>query len=133
MCGYTKTLLRCTGATFGMTYNGICLGVRLDFDSEPFGGISWMTPALDTFDKAKDRRVGTAYGFDFLLQLFNALDIEKLDDLKGRYFYALSNGPTGWGHSSSEWAGFERLGMDGGKRLIFKDIAAEWMTEGDGE
>ena len=121
-----RTLVRCTGAGFGMTYNGMAIGLVLSFEMEPDGSISWTTPCLDTFDHDKNRRVGTAYGLDFLLQLLDVLGVEMVSELKGRYFYVLSADPTGWGRSSESWTGFERLGMDGGKRLVFADVAAEW-------
>jgi hypothetical protein len=129
---YEKTLVRCKEASFGFTYNGLALGITLTLDVEPAGGIGWTTPCLDTWSHGKDRRMGTAYGMDFLLQFFTFFGIDNLTKMVGKYWYVLAaEGDAGWGKSSSNWVGFERLGIDTGARLIFKDIADEWGVGND--
>lgn len=45
-----------------------------------FGGYT-----LDRFDKAMDRRIGTAYGMEFISRIMQTIGVEKWEDLKGKY------------------------------------------------
>lgn len=54
----------------------------LDYDSssQGFGGYS-----LDGFNKELDKRVGSAYGMEFIKRVLNVLEVDNWENLKGKY------------------------------------------------
>lgn len=56
----------------------------LSFD---FGGFHQGMGAygLCHFDKQQDRRVGTAYGCDFIMRVMRVLEVERWADVKGQH------------------------------------------------
>ena len=65
----------------GVEDNGILMlhiGLKYDGGGQAFGGY-----ALDTYDDAKKRRVGTAYGTEFILRVIQTLRVYDLFKLKG--------------------------------------------------
>ena len=46
--------------------------------------------ALDEYDKALDRRVGSKEGMDFIIRLLRACGVDKWESLIGRTVYAVS-------------------------------------------
>lgn len=58
------------------------------------GGCGYGGYALDTYDEVKKMRVGTAAGLDAIMQLMKTLEVEKWEDLKGKYVRCET---TGWG------------------------------------
>lgn len=90
--------------------------LRFAGSGQGFGGF-----VLDTFDKARDRRVGTAMGLDFVLRLLALFDVDRLDAIAGRYVYALREG--GW---NSPIIGLELPEPDGGGRFMVADWQREW-------
>lgn len=41
--------------------------------------------ALDTYDKAADKRVGTAVGLSAIMELLDTLEVDEWEQLKGQY------------------------------------------------
>jgi len=95
--------------------------VHLTFagSGQGFGGY-----ILDTFDKARDRRVGTAMGLDFVLRLLALFDVDRLDDIRGRYVYALRS--DGW---NGPIIGLELPEPDGGAKFMVEDWRREWTPQ----
>ena len=54
--------------------------VKGDMLNQGFGGY-----ALDTYDKQFKRRVGTAYGMEWLIRLMNTVGAREFKELKGMY------------------------------------------------
>lgn len=71
-----------TGATFGIEDHGILtmmISIAKDNGTcQGFGGY-----ALDTYDKETGKRVGHAAGTDWILRLFEALNITEIGGMKG--------------------------------------------------
>jgi hypothetical protein len=84
--------------------------------TQGFGGL-----ALDTYDDARDRRIGTAMGLDFVMRLLDLFGVNKLDDIRGRYVYAVRDfencGPI---------IGLELPEPDGGARFMLDEWREEW-------
>ena len=70
-----------------------------DFGSQGVGGI-----ALDQWDEAKQRRVGTAYGCEMIRQLLLFFNVNNLEEVKNQVVYVLGEGeglsfkPKGFRH-----------------------------------
>lgn len=94
-----------------LNYGGSCQG---------FGGY-----ALDTYDKEKKRRVGTAAGTDLILKLLNLFKVSKLDDIEGRSVFALRDSDN-W---TSSIVGLKLPDFDGGEELLISDWQKEWFPE----
>jgi hypothetical protein len=72
-----------TGTHLGIEDHGILtFFLYLEFDGyhQGFGGY-----ALDTYDKENKMRIGTAYGTDCILNILKVLEVNKWEDLKGKY------------------------------------------------
>jgi hypothetical protein len=84
---YTAQLGKIESVTFGIEDHG-CMNIRMCFD---FGGSGqcYDMGILDTYDKKKEHRVGTAYGLDLIRQLLNYFGVDKLDDIVGKLAYAI--------------------------------------------
>lgn len=70
-------------ATLGIEDHGI-LTVSLCFEYECgcqcFGGY-----AMDSYDKTKKRRIGTAYGMEFVIRVMNTVGVTEWSQLKGKH------------------------------------------------
>lgn len=53
----------------------------LDYGGERqvFGGYS-----LDTYNKELDKRIGTAYGLEFIINILETVGVDKWEELKGK-------------------------------------------------
>lgn len=72
-----------TSATLGIEDHGI-LTVGLCFEYE-CGGQCFTGIALDQYDKAKKRRVGTAYGTEFVLRVLATVGVSEWSQIKGKH------------------------------------------------
>jgi hypothetical protein len=118
-----KELGKVESVSFGPICNGIMSSyVALDFGGscQGFGGY-----VLDDFDKKKDRRVGSAAGMDWMMQLFQLFDVESLDAMKDKAVYAIRDKPYG------KIIGLETPAFDGSRKFIIADWLAAWFPEGD--
>ncbi len=72
-----------TGTMLGIEDHGIMTcNLQMEWPShfQGFGGY-----CLSTFNKQLNRRVGTAYGMQFILEILETVGVEKWEDLKGKY------------------------------------------------
>lgn len=74
--------------------------------------------ALDEYDKTLERRVGTAYGCEFLIRLMRACGVDEWSKLKGRTVYAVRDG-DGFGATV---IGIEPLPTEPGEAFMFADL-----------
>ena len=77
---------------------------------------------LDTYDKQLDRRIGTAYGCEFIRQLLVLFNCDSLEDLVNRDIFILGEGED----INFKPKGIQLLRADGGQQLIFDNILQEF-------
>ena len=95
--------------------------IHVDYEegcSQGIGGI-----ALDTYDKEKKERVGTAYGCEMIRRILIALNVDDFSDMKGKQV---------WVYGEGDGLGFKPNGIGSlrtehdGKPVIFSDVAKEF-------
>lgn len=82
-----------TGTMLGIEDHGIFTAfIFLDGDSWGcgFGGY-----AMDGWSEAEKRRIGTAFGIEFIREVLAVVGVEKWEDLKGKHVRAESTGLGG--------------------------------------
>lgn len=77
---------------------------------------------LDEWDKDKKRRIGTAYGLEFIKRTMKACGVSEWEKLKGRTIYVLKES-DGW---NAKVLGIEPLPTENGETFIFDDLAKEY-------
>lgn len=78
---------------------------------------------LDTWNKEKQRREGTAAGTDLLIRLLELFKVDEIGKIKGRYAYALrekGHGPI---------IGLQLPEADGGKTFLISEWQQEWFPK----
>ena len=65
------------------------LNVNCFVSYEDFGSQNIMNIVLDTWDKEKQKRVGTAEGMTFLIDLLDFFGVNNLTEVKNQYIYVL--------------------------------------------
>lgn len=48
-------------------------------------GVGFGGYAMDSWDQSKKRRLGTAFGTEYILRLLDVIGVSKWEDLKGKY------------------------------------------------
>lgn len=124
---YEKHLGKVTSAYLGMQDRGfLTFMITIDYDDAGTQGFGNF--ALCTWDKEKDRRVGTALGADAIIKLLTLFKVDTFDKIKGRTVFALKDKGKDGG-----WAGFIRgieiPKFDGGGRFVMKEHCQEWGVE----
>lgn len=117
----TRELGRVERVEFGVEDHGILtlwLHLRFSASGQAFGGV-----ALDEYDRANKRRVGTAAGMTFVLRVLELFGAKSLDAVAGRYVYALRDTPNG------TITGLQLPEVDGGARFDIADWRREWYPE----
>jgi hypothetical protein len=101
-----------------------CLWINLDID---FGGSGqgFGCVALDDWDEKKKRRVGTAGGLDFIIQILNLFGAKRLNEIEGKPVFALY---TNEHHFGDKIIGLETPKFDGGKSFLIEDWRNEWFS-----
>jgi len=89
-----------------------------DIGTQGLGGIS-----LDEYSEEHKCRIGTAYGCEMLRQLLLTLDVDDLSEAKGKMIWVIGEGSG----LSFKPRGIKQLKLDGGKEMIFDDIAKEFI------
>lgn len=119
-----KQLAKVTRATLEIKERGILsFWVLVDYEegcSQGVGGI-----ALDTYDKTKEQRVGTAYGCEMIRQLLLFFGVNNLEECKGQAVYVLGEGEG----FSFKPKGFEHLRIYRNgrpERIVFDKIYEEF-------
>ena len=101
-----------------------CLVSYEDFESQNI-----MNIVLDTFDKEKQKRVGTAEGMTFLIDLLDFFGVNNLTEVKNQYIYVLVDEDKSWYDNAQ---GIEHLTTNpnkqcGIKKIVFKDYFSYWQ------
>ena len=118
-----KVLAKIKKATLEIQERGILnFWIHVDYEeggSQGIGGI-----ALDTFDKDKDSRVGTAYGCEVIRRLLLELRVDDFSEMKGKHVWIYGEGEG----FSLKPLGIQSLKGDNSKTepVIFSDIAKDF-------
>lgn len=119
-----KSLARVSSAHLEIQERGI-LNFWIHVDYENFGSQSIGGICLDTYDKNKERRIGTAYGCEMIRQLLLVMGVNDFSEMKGKMFYVLHEGEG----FNIKPKGIERLALDGGKSVVFDDVLSMFEDE----
>ena len=103
------------------------LNVNCLVSYEDFGSQNIMNIVLDIWDKEKQKRVGTAEGMTFLIDLLNFFGVNNLTEVENQYVYVLVDGDSWY----SKAHGIEHLTTNPNKRchlkkMMFKDYFSSW-------
>ena len=124
-----KQLAKITKASLEIKERGI-LGFWIWVDYEEGGSQGIGGIALDSWDKKKEKRVGTAYGCEMIRSLLLCLGVNDFSEMEGKMIWVLGESKG----LSFNPKGIERLNLDKGdsesKSVVFDDIFKE-MTEGE--
>ena len=90
---------------------------------EDYGSQNILNIVLDTWDKEKQKRVGTAEGMTFLIDLLNFFGVNNLTEVENQYVYVLVDDVDSWYGKAH---GIEHLATNhnkqcGIKKMVFKD------------
>ena len=104
------------------------LNVNCFVSYEDFGSQNIMNIVLDTWDKEKQKRVGTAEGMTFLIDLLNFFGVNNLTEVENQYVYVLVDDVDSWYDNAH---GIEHLTTNpnkqcGIKKMVFKDYFSSW-------
>ena len=100
----------------------------VSYEDEVFGSQNIMNIVLDTLDKEKQKRVGTAEGMTFLIDLLDFFGVNNLTEVKNQYIYVLVDEGKSWYDNAQ---GIEHLTTNpnkqcGIKKMMFKDYFSSW-------
>ena len=106
------------------------LNVNCLVSYEDFGSQNIMNIVLDTWDKEKQKRVGTAEGMSFLIDLLDFFGVNNLTEVENQYVYVLVDGDSWY----SKAHGIEHLTTNpnkqcGIKKMVFKDYFSSWEVD----
>ena len=95
---------------------------------EDSGSLNMLNIVLDTWDKEKQKRVGTAEGMTFLIDLLNFFGVNNLTEVENKYVYVLVDDVDSWDGKAH---GIEHLATNpnkqcGIKKMVFKDYFSSW-------
>ena len=121
-----KQLAKISSAKLEIKERGILnFYIFVDYEdgcSQGVGGI-----ALDTYDKTKKERIGTAYGCEMIRRLLLALEVNDFSEMQGKHI---------WVYGEGEGIGFKPKGIQllstdikdksNKKPLIFEDVYNEF-------
>lgn len=96
---------------------------------EDLGHQNIMNIVLDTWDKDKQKRVGTAEGMTFLIDLLKFFGVNNLTEVKNQYIYVHVDESQSWYNQAH---GIEHLSTNPNKmcsikKMMFKDYFSEWQ------
>jgi hypothetical protein len=79
-------------------------------------------------ERGKGKRIGTAYGMEFVARLLRACGVERWEQLPGRTVYVLTDEsqPMGFGGKA---VGIEPLPTEPGERFMFEDLRQQFYPE----
>ena len=100
----------------------------VSYEDEDFGSQNIMNIVLDTWDKEKQKRVGTAEGMTFLIDLLDFFGVNNLTEVKNQYIYVLVDEDKLWYDNAQ---GIEHLTTNPNKqcsikKMVFKDYFSSW-------
>ena len=92
------------------------------------GGLSVFNVVLDTYDKEKQKRVGTAYGCEMIKACLDFFGVDDLSQVKNHKCFILTDKDTIW--SCSDVLGLEQLPFEeysrNRKTIIKADVLKEF-------
>ena len=92
------------------------------------GQFSCFNIVLDTYDKVKQKRVGTAYAGEMIIQCLDFFGVDDLSQVKNHKCYILTDKDTIW--SCSDVLGLEQLPLEeysrNRKTIIKADVLKEF-------
>lgn len=99
--------------------------IKVDYEDLGSQGIGGL--CLDTFNKEKDKREGTAYGCEMIRRLLLELDVNDFSEMKNKIIWVLGEGEG----FSFKPLGIQRLSVNGGnnKPLIFSEVFEEFKNK----
>ncbi len=95
---------------------GTMLVASISFEYE--GGGQGFCPVLDEYDKAKERRVGTAFAADVIKRLMDVFGVESFSDIRGKIVWVT--------HDHCNIARIESMGWDGRRVFDLREVMDEW-------
>ncbi len=117
-----EQLARVDDVFFGYEDHGILtMSVALDYNGsshQSFGGY-----CLDSFDKDLDRRIGTAAGMDYIIQIMKVFGARSLDEIKGKMCFAIKDEEGYFG----KVIGLKQIPQDGDRKFLIKDWQEKWF------
>lgn len=124
-----RDIAKITSTMLGYEDHGIltCY-LTVDYGSggcQGVGGYGMDMPIRDDDDRFV-KRVGTAYGMEFVCRIIKACGVETWEQVKGRTIFVLQDLPedaSAWG--TSRVIGIENLPTERGERFIFADLYEE--------
>ena len=120
-----KALARISSASLDIHDRGILtFYINVDYEEGMSQGIGGY--ALDEYDEALGRRIGTAYGCEVIRQLLLLLNVDNFSEMVNKDIWVLTEG-TGL---NIKPIGIQTLRADGGKSIIFKDVLEQFKTKG---
>lgn len=119
-----KELARIKSASLEIRERGILnFWIHVDYEEGMSQGIGGY--ALDTYDKDKDDRVGTAAGCELIRQLLLVLGVDDFSQMRGKTIWVLTEGEG----LSMKPIGIQALRADGGKSLIFSNVFEQFKNK----
>ena len=117
-----QKLAKITKCELGFTnYNKILiLDIVVDYDE--FGSQNICNMCLDTYNKDKDKREGTAAGLELIRRILDMFDCNNLSDITEKVIYVLGEGDG----LSFKPKGFKRPKFDNGKELLYTEVFKEF-------
>ena len=107
----------------------LILDVRGELEGK--GRFSCFNMVLDTYDKERERRVGTAYAAEMIIACLDFFGVDDLSQVKNYKCYILTDKDYIW--SCTDVLGLEQLPFDeyshNRKTIIKKDILDEFVGD----
>jgi hypothetical protein len=114
-----REIAKITSAFLGWEDHGIFTCVLMVDYGHSGQGIGQY--ALDGYDDESGRRIGTAFGTEFLMRLMRACGVQDWNKLVGRTVYVVKES-DGW---NAKVLGIEPLPTEPGERFMFDELRDE--------
>ena len=124
-----KVIAKVDSTFLGIEDHGLFIAMlTVTYGGGEFQGIG--THALDSYDAEKKKRIGTAYGADYIKRILQVCGVDQWEKLKGRTIYVLKeDGTTGLGWGGDKVLGIASLPTEGYYEFIFEDLRKEFFDE----
>lgn len=121
---YSADVMTIKSTRLGLEDHGI-MSAMLHCTSSSGGGTGVGGYGLDTFDKALDRRVGHAFGMEWLMQVMATVGVDRWEKLPGSRVLVLY--PHRESHIFLGQVAVGIANIETGNALIFKELAESWF------
>ncbi len=135
MSEYRKDIAKIKSTMLGIEDHGIlsCM-IQVEYgggSGQGIGGYCLDAP-LRGADGKFIKRVGTAYGMEFVARIMRACGVSKWEKLVGRTIFVLQNLPEGASAlGTSNVVGIENLPTEPGERFVFADLLNDFDDQGN--